>query len=69
MTETLNANIADCLRTAHHIGFNRVYNICDGSVHDIVWGGGDWVFAALATSFAAACIVIFASITVMVVRD
>lgn len=42
----VNVNAAECIRSATHIGFERIHNICSGAVVDVPWGAGDWVGAA-----------------------
>lgn len=45
---TLNANLANCLVTKNHFGFDVIINICNGRQQTIPWTFGDWAgFAGL----------------------
>lgn len=42
MEQTVNANIAQCLVTKNHWGYDSIINICTGSVRNVEWALGDY---------------------------
>lgn len=42
-TQTVNANVVQCLKEINEIGSTAVQNICTGSVAHVPWGVMDWV--------------------------
>ncbi len=47
MDQTVNANIAQCLVTKNHWGYDSIINVCTGSVRNVDWAMGDYAVAAL----------------------
>ena len=51
MSQTLNANIAQCFKTQSNIGYDRIYDICHHTQAVVPWGTADWVGAVLLGGF------------------
>jgi hypothetical protein len=69
MNSTVNANIAECLKTATHLGFNRVHNVCTGAQTDVPWGGIDWLLFLGVSGIVAAIILMVTAFAITILRD
>lgn len=52
--EETNVNLAQCMVTKTHFGYDTVINICSGKTMDVSWSFGDWAAAA----FVSFCILL-----------
>lgn len=68
MSSTINANMAECIRSATHIGFNRHHNICNGTIYDVPWGMGDWIMVLLLGGSLLAAIALLCAVIVLFVK-
>lgn len=66
---TINANVAECLKSMSHVGFTRVHNLCTGTVTDVPWGAGDWILGGTLLGFIAACALIMLALAAMILSD
>lgn len=66
---TINANVAECLKTMSHFGFSRVHNICTGAVIDVPWGIGDWIMGAFFSGLFIAMFLMILGMGILIVRD
>lgn len=65
----INANVAQCLNSAMHLGFTRVHNICSGTTYDVPWGTVDWIAFMGAIAFFGCLFTVFAALAYMIIRD
>lgn len=69
---TVNLNQAQCLRTISHWGYDKVYNICNGSDTVLPWGLMDYlglVGIGIAILVGLAFVAFLAGFALMVIRD
>ena len=38
-----NLNVAVCLKEASYVGYDRIHNLCSGTITDVPWGTLQWV--------------------------
>ena len=68
-TINLNHNAAECIHSATKFGEDVYYNICNGSVNHIPWGGVNWLLCALGVAFCLAVIIMLLGIVFSIVFD
>lgn len=66
---TVNANVAKCLQSMTHLGFQRIHNLCSGAITDVPWGFGEWALCVAGTAIAITFIVMFSALAVAIIRD
>lgn len=49
---------AECFQKSSSIGYQTVYNICDGTQHTVPWGSADWFGACCLVGFLVAGILV-----------
>ncbi len=69
MTDTLNLNSADCLKTVRDIGVNHIHNICTGAVTDVPWGSLDWFVIIILGGVFAAVFATLIGFAIMFIRE
>ena len=65
MDQTINANMAQCIKSVTHIGHNAHHNICNGTVTNLPWGAGEWVLALFLAATLVGLVLILASLLKM----
>jgi hypothetical protein len=58
--QTINANLAECLKSVGNIGYTSVHNVCSGTVTVVPWGHVDWLGMGILCVFALALLTIAA---------
>lgn len=65
-TSTINANIAECIKSKSYWGYDRFTNICNGTVTELTWGITDWMalifFSALLIAVVLGLFMMFRSL-------
>lgn len=67
--DTINANIAQCLKSAHYFGYTRIHNVCTSTTFDVPWGGADWALAFGLAGLLIAGGFMLLSMAIVMIRD
>ncbi len=68
-TQTINANLAECLKSAMHWGFTRVHNVCAGTTNDVPFGLLDWIACFGVGALMLAFTLCFFGMFISTIRD
>ncbi len=69
MDQTITANVSACLKSANHLGFTRIHNICTGATVDMPWGSADWLGAVFLSGLLLGMAAMCVGMAAIMIRD
>lgn len=65
----VNANIAECVKSASHFGYTQYVNVCSGAITDVPWGGVDWLVLCGVSTMLVLFVVLIVGFIFMIATD